>query len=1011
MATTQATGNPAWMPRAAPARRDGPANAKGKVSAFAMLPSPLDEESLGLVLAELNHGSKRAVESCLECWKGRRMSDDDLLEFLRSISSQSGTLQSLFKSCASAKAKSFEVASADDMAELRALADSFGAPEGAPDAPVAVPAKRNAEAAAAAAPAAQAQGQQQGQQVLSPRIAKRARVVDAAASAAAVPEPALPVPPVEVDIPHAPPAKAAPPKRTRRPKITEPTEEETRLMREWSERRVTEIARRQAETCGAPGKPKHLAFVISQLRARLPASEQGALLDAVRSYNAGESTPEDFAAFCNEQIERHAIVVPLTHRAEVNVRPRKRVVPVRLAMGSDAIEMMKEAGSDVSSPDDPEAGARPVAAKKACRGHPARGGGQGQGVKPEPGLGGETVSSPEGDDDARCPVCVSCPLEDDRWVKCDGCSTWYHQICVLFNELAHGKSVRFFCRTPGCRKRGSRQLNRRQRKPCYPTSLSLTSDPLAEAVAAAAVSVSRTDRSVVARVASCSTQTRGDAKKKSLTVMVFQHTMTGSDLLFLTVMLEVQGQKFSVVGADSNGLYEESYQGERAAVEVSVFEGLMRHARDAGFTTVSLTNPQAVGDFALFYGRPAHGAWGPGDAEATFEGALATAKQEGGVYGVHRDGAGFVAKLRPLAGATGSLAVDDTPCKAAGERDSLVGLMDANGYSFGNLQCAKYASMMVVYHLAKGWKKDGAREFSSYRPRHADAGAGSEEEEEEEPEEQEGESFPVPPPAASRQNSGLEGLISRQHSFDGLSRQGSERFQWGSASGEGIPGLRREGSGGGFRGDGGQSFDLMSHGGKSRQGSVDLSRTTPTHFDGAAASTTAVGGGGGTPWHGVPHVGVGSIEACFQTLVSSAGGQNMELQQPFGLRHADVRQGFGFDRQGSFDYGRNISFDLSAKGAAPFEVGTGGGRGSKVASRSGSFDLGGNKSFDHGPSSKGASFDLLGSKGASFDLNHPSTPKSEGGGLDLASFAGGQPAHQVRTLDASAGSFWDDFRV
>jgi hypothetical protein len=40
---------------------------------------------------------------------------------------------------------------------------------------------------------------------------------------------------------------------------------------------------------------------------------------------------------------------------------------------------------------------------------------------------------------------------------------------VLFNEIAHG-NVRFFCRTPGCRKRGSRQLNRRQRKPTYPTS-------------------------------------------------------------------------------------------------------------------------------------------------------------------------------------------------------------------------------------------------------------------------------------------------------------------------------------------------------------------------------------------------------------------------------------------------------------------------------------------------------------------------------------------------------------
>jgi hypothetical protein len=64
----------------------------------------------------------------------------------------------------------------------------------------------------------------------------------------------------------------------------------------------------------------------------------------------------------------------------------------------------------------------------------------------------------EEDDMASCPVCKDCPRDDDRWVKCDGCGSWYHQICVLFNEIAHGKSVRFFCRTPGCRKRGSRQV-------------------------------------------------------------------------------------------------------------------------------------------------------------------------------------------------------------------------------------------------------------------------------------------------------------------------------------------------------------------------------------------------------------------------------------------------------------------------------------------------------------------------------------------------------------------------
>jgi len=905
-----------------------------------MLPSPLNEESLRLVLTELTHGSKRAVESCLECWKGRRLSDDDLLEFLRSISSQSSTLATLFEDNASTKNRSFEIASADDMAELRALAETFGAPDGG-DLPPAVPSKRSANAAPAPSsnPAVVHHG---GTQDDASRNSKRTRFSEAA-PAVAVEEAA----PMETDLPHAPPAKAAPPKRTRRPKITEPTEEETRLMREWSERRVTEIARRQAETCGAQGKPKHLAFVLSELRKHLPAGEQGALLGMVQRYNRDEATPEEFADFCNEQIQRHAIVVPLTHQAEVNVRPKKRVAPVRLAVGSDAIEMMKAATDDVSSPDDHEA-PRPAAAKKACRGHAAAR----HGVKAEAahegqhGIKDSVVSTPDGDDDARCPVCATCPLEDDRWVKCDGCSTWYHQICVLFNELAHGKSVRFFCRTPGCRKRGSRQLNRRQRKPCYPTSLSLASDPLAEAVSAAALPVSRTDRSVVARVVSSSMATRGDAKRRTISVMVFQHTVTGSDLLFLTAMLEVQGTKFAVVGADSNGLYEESYEGERAAVEVAVFAGLMQYARSVGCTTISLTNPSAVGDFALFHGRPARGAWGQGDAEATFEGALAVAKQEGAAYGVHREGTGFVAKLKPLAGGAGRLTIEDTACKVAGERESLVGMMDVNSYSFENLQCAKYASMMVVYHLAKGWKKEGAREFASaYRSRAA-AADGSEEEEEEEEEE---ETFPVPPPAATR-NEGMEGLMSRQHSFD-FSRQSSTQFQWAGASGESFPCVRREASNDfasmrreasndfasmrrqvsndlappTMRREGsndlrsrGQSFDMSGF--KSQGGSVDFSRTTPTHFDGAAAS-----GGGGAPWQ----AGDGSIEACFQTLVSNANAGSMGLQQPFGLRHSD----WMLARGDSFDLGRNITFHLSSKGAAPFEVGGGSGGPRRRASR------------------------------------------------------------------------------
>jgi hypothetical protein len=35
------------------------------------------------------------------------------------------------------------------------------------------------------------------------------------------------------------------------------------------------------------------------------------------------------------------------------------------------------------------------------------------------------------------------------------------QVCVLFNEPAHGRSVRFFCRSAACRKNGARQVLKR----------------------------------------------------------------------------------------------------------------------------------------------------------------------------------------------------------------------------------------------------------------------------------------------------------------------------------------------------------------------------------------------------------------------------------------------------------------------------------------------------------------------------------------------------------------------
>jgi len=49
------------------------------------LPFPLTEQLLSQAMRELNQGTARAVESCLQCYYGKRMSGDDLLSFTHSI--------------------------------------------------------------------------------------------------------------------------------------------------------------------------------------------------------------------------------------------------------------------------------------------------------------------------------------------------------------------------------------------------------------------------------------------------------------------------------------------------------------------------------------------------------------------------------------------------------------------------------------------------------------------------------------------------------------------------------------------------------------------------------------------------------------------------------------------------------------------------------------------------------------------------------------------------------------
>jgi hypothetical protein len=257
---------------------------------------------------------------------------------------------------------------------------------------------------------------------------------------------------------------------------------------------------------------------------------------------------------------------------------------------------------------------------------------------------------------------------------------------------------------------------------------------MAEAVAAALLPVSRQDRSVVARVVASEAHVRAGEKYRSKTLMTFQHTMTGSDLLFMSMLLEEHGSCLEITHADSNGLYEESYDGERAAVEQAVFEGLLSYAQGAGFMQVRLNHHDASSDASLFYLAPADTKWRHGEAESTWERAVASCRQAGSVLGCMVDGRGSVAKLR----ASGEHVPEgaDMACKAASGRDALLSLMASYDYRFDSLQTAKFSSMMIVYQLAKGWKKEGHHVTcnASTRRGHAvhDSDDDLEEEEEEE---------------------------------------------------------------------------------------------------------------------------------------------------------------------------------------------------------------------------------------------------------------------------------------
>jgi len=624
-------------------------------------PPPLTSELLDQALLELGPGSAHAVKSCYDCYMRRSMSGADLISFIKSISSQSATLRKIFAERQYQNAVEPEIASLED---LQSLMQASGC---------------------APSPAAAC-----SQQETPSEVTKLASV-------------AMPtVPEVKTDVM---PTKAAP--RVRRTKQTEPSDEETRLMIWWSDRRVPEVQRRQTETMvnaciKETGPAAFLKYRLRELSAALPASGKAALLEIVRSMNSGSMSEITCADSIKDLVNDYGVKVVLKHQSECNVR----AVPTSWRTGKVSVKVVDD-DDDVSACNNQSAEFQAdgvVACTKRKRTQTLNGEG--------PKMCGEE------EEDAVCPVCRECPREDDRWVKCDGCASWYHQICVLFNEQAHGKSVRFFCRTPGCRKRGSRQLNRRQRKPCYPTSTSLSASALGDYLTSVVAPIARSDRPVLVRLAAHQRREgRAGVVVHEKTILAFQHTMIGSDLLFIAMFVKetrlADGSGYSeVTRIDANGLYEEERHGESAAVEHAVVKGYLQYAVHQGFASVSF--PSFASEH-LFVGMNENDVTAcVASVATTVQHVLRNAHQTGLVHAIKAgsfDGnGGCIAHVRaPGDYIRVSQEADATVDSVAISADDWHELQASNNYSFAELQFAKFSSMMLVYHLIKGWERSASR--------------------------------------------------------------------------------------------------------------------------------------------------------------------------------------------------------------------------------------------------------------------------------------------------------------
>jgi len=576
-----------------------------------------------------------------------------------------------------------------------------------------------------------------------------------------------------------------------------PTEEEQEQMTRYASRRKDEIERRRKEAARAAARAATLApaarakgkkkgdkepvqlqpmsagtedkplgmlrFTVVELAKHLDLHGKAALRKSVSAYLDGHHQPQVLANDILELVDAHQLIIPLPLP---HGRDPFRLGGMPMAAGKFGPSAM--AGTHFLPPPFPGMpGFHPGMLPMGMHFPP----GMDMGLlmpKPKP-AGGRRRKRKRGADrdaSAKCPVCVEHPLQDERWVKCDGCSTWYHQVCVLYNELANGRKLRFFCRTPQCQKRNSRQLNRRYRKARHPTSPMLPDTPLSTDLAARTVGVCRADRKVVvkevyaapAEECMAGADSPKDASGKCQcctrrTVAGLQHTVTGSDLLFMLLFVDEhtpapgQGPWRAVVQELAvSGMYEEASQDEGLRVEASLLSGYLADASRRGIEVVTVAPATEDATPLISSADAAECALRARDVWLR---AAEQAQQEQTV--AEFDGGG--AKLRCSEMKEGRSVASVRDCQMMESAGKLRGFLASRQYGFTTLQMAKYASMMIVYHL------DQAMTASAAAATEPANGEGEEDEEEMED---------VGQAAEAVDGASDEEMEGGQHAFEGM---------------------------------------------------------------------------------------------------------------------------------------------------------------------------------------------------------------------------------------------------